>query len=86
MNNQEMGVWENWEEKRPHSPTGEIRNPLDLVSRKGEVWDNGIRSPLLCVGQGRLIYNLSASNRSAWKMCCAWNPAQVPEKAAGHSR
>lgn len=47
MDNQEMGVWENWEEKRPHSPDWGIRNPLSLVGRKGEVWDNGIRSPLL---------------------------------------
>lgn len=47
MDNQEMGVWENWEEKRPHSPDWGIRNPLELVGRKGEVWDNGIRSPLL---------------------------------------
>ena len=47
MNNREMGVWENWEKKRPHSPDWGIRNPGNLIGRKGEVWDNGIRSPLL---------------------------------------
>ena len=47
MNNREMGVWENAAKKRPHSPDWGIRNPGNLVGRKGEVWDNGIRSPLL---------------------------------------
>ena len=47
MNNREMGVWENAAKKRPHSPDWGIRNPGNLIGRKGEVWDNGIRSPLL---------------------------------------
>lgn len=54
MNNREMGVWENWEEKRPHSPDWGIRNPLSLIGRKGEVWDNGIRSPLLVRWPGKI--------------------------------
>ena len=54
MAQQEMGVWENWEEKRPHSPDWGIRNPLSLVGRKGEVWDNGIRSPLLVRWPGHI--------------------------------
>ncbi len=47
MGNVEMGVWENATPKRPHSPDWDIRNPGGLIGRKGEVWDNGIRSPLL---------------------------------------
>jgi arylsulfatase A-like enzyme len=47
MGNREMGVWENVENKRPHSKDWIYRNPDGLIGRKGEVWDNGIRSPLL---------------------------------------
>ncbi|VGO13539.1 Arylsulfatase [Pontiella desulfatans] len=46
MGQQEMGVWENAKPKNPHSPDWGIRNPGNLIGRKGEVWDNGIRSPL----------------------------------------
>ena len=54
MNNREMGVWENWEPKRPHSPDWKYRNPGNLIGRKGEVWDNGIRSPLLVRWPGKI--------------------------------
>ncbi|WP_168442144.1 sulfatase-like hydrolase/transferase [Pontiella desulfatans] len=54
MNNREMGVWENSEPKRPHSPDWGIRNPGNLIGRKGEVWDNGIRSPLLVRWPGKV--------------------------------
>lgn len=50
----ETGVWENANPKRPHSPDWGIRNPLSLVGRKGEVWDNGIRSPLLVRWPGKI--------------------------------
>lgn len=49
-----MGVWENANRKRPHSSDWGIRNPLSLIGRKGEVWDNGIRSPLLVRWPGKI--------------------------------
>ncbi len=54
MGQREMGVWENSEKKRPHSPDWGIRNPGNLIGRKGEVWDNGIRSPLLVRWPGKI--------------------------------
>jgi arylsulfatase A-like enzyme len=54
MGNVEMGVWENASPKRPHSKDWKIRNPGDLIGRKGEVWDNGIRSPLLVRWPGKI--------------------------------
>jgi arylsulfatase A-like enzyme len=54
MDNREMGVWENSKPKRPHSPDWGIRNPGNLIGRKGEVWDNGIRSPLLVRWSGKI--------------------------------
>lgn len=47
INNREMLVWENLENKNIHSEDWNLRNPNKLVGRKGEVWDNGMRSPLL---------------------------------------
>ncbi|WP_430813795.1 sulfatase-like hydrolase/transferase [Carboxylicivirga sp. RSCT41] len=47
VNNKEVGVWENYEYKNEHTKDWDMRNVCDLVGRKGEVWDNGIRSPLL---------------------------------------
>ena len=40
--------------KRPHSRDWSIRNPLSLIGRKEEVWDNGIRSPLLVRWPGKI--------------------------------
>jgi arylsulfatase A-like enzyme len=54
MDNREMGVWENATPKRAHSPDWGIRNPGNLIGRKGEVWDNGIRSPLLVRWPGKI--------------------------------
>lgn len=54
MDNREMGGYENMKKKRPHSRDWSIRNPLSLVGRKGEVWDNGIRSPLLVRWPGKI--------------------------------
>ena len=47
VGNREVGVWENSAKKRAHSDDWQYRNPDGLIGRKGEVWDNGIRSPLL---------------------------------------
>ena len=43
VNNLEMLVWENLENKNIHSEDWNLRNPNKLVGRKGEVWDNGIK-------------------------------------------
>jgi arylsulfatase A-like enzyme len=37
-----------------HSEAWEFRNPLNLVGQKAEVWDHGIRSPLLVRWPGRI--------------------------------
>jgi len=47
VNGRETGNWANTNSKRPHTRDWAIRNPDGLIGRKGEVWDNGIRSPLL---------------------------------------
>ncbi|RKX38054.1 MAG: hypothetical protein DRP64_16365, partial [Verrucomicrobia bacterium] len=50
----ETGVWENVKNKRPHSEDWNLRNVCELIGRKGEVWDNGIRSPLLVRWPGKI--------------------------------
>jgi len=54
VNDREINVWENSKRNPPHSPDWGIRNPLSLIGRKGEVWDNGIRSPLLVRWPGKI--------------------------------
>ncbi len=54
VRNREVGVWENQENKRIHTDDWWLRNPDKLVGRKGEVWDNGIRSPLLVRWSGKI--------------------------------
>ncbi len=50
----EVLVWENAVNKRIHTDDWFLRNPDNLVGRKGEVWDNGIRSPLLLRWSGEI--------------------------------
>ena len=50
----ETGVWANAKNKRSHSEDWELRNSCELIGRKGEVWDNGIRSPLLVRWPGKI--------------------------------
>ncbi|MCP4311054.1 MAG: sulfatase-like hydrolase/transferase, partial [Bacteroidetes bacterium] len=50
----EVLVWENAVNKRVHTDDWFLRNPDKLVGRKGEVWDNGIRSPLLVRWSGEI--------------------------------
>jgi arylsulfatase A-like enzyme len=54
VRNREVLVWENQENKRIHTEDWKLRNPDELVGRKGEVWDNGIRSPLLVRWPGKI--------------------------------
>jgi len=50
----ETGVWANRKNNPPHSKDWKLRNPGGLIGRKGEVWDNGIRSPLLVRWPGKI--------------------------------
>jgi uncharacterized sulfatase len=54
VRDREVGVWENQENKNVHTEDWNLRNPDGLVGRKGEVWDNGIRSPLLVRWTGKV--------------------------------
>lgn len=45
--NVETSVWRNMRNPPVHSEDWQYRSPNGLVGRKGEVWDHGIRSPLL---------------------------------------
>lgn len=48
-------AWKNDNYQRAqHSPAWEFRNPLDLIGQKAEVWDHGIRSPLLVRWPGKI--------------------------------
>jgi hypothetical protein len=50
----ETGVWTNAKNNHPRTKDWTVRNPQKLIGRKGEVWDNGIRSPLLLRWPGKI--------------------------------
>ena len=54
VSNRERIVWQNQKNKNVHTDDWQLRNPDKLIVRKGEVWDNGIRSPLLVRWPGKI--------------------------------
>jgi arylsulfatase A-like enzyme len=53
-NGRETGYWNNSKSRRRFTKDWALRNPDGLIGRKGEVWDNGIRSPLLVRWPGKI--------------------------------
>jgi len=54
VDGRETGVWTNVKNSRPRTKDWALRNPDGLIGRKGELWDNGIRSPLLVRWPGEI--------------------------------